>query len=348
MKRFYAVAVVLVMLFLTGCKQQPEQTKVVLTAGLKKDEVFRIETMSCSLAELMTVLVNVQNQYEGIFGSQIWEADLNGLSLEENVKENVLAQLAQIKSMNLLAKQHGVTLDEEEMNAASEAAGVYYESLNQSEKACMNISREELVQLYSQYALADKIYKYIIKDINPEISDDEARTITVQHIYFRTFTQDGTGKKIEYSEDAKAEAYSRAREVLNLTKAENADFEQLVLEYSEDEQSTYSFGKGESEPEFEEVAFNLETGEISEIIETDYGYHIIKCISTFNREETDANKIKIVEKRKEEVFGEEYETFAESLTKDMNEQLWETVRMIRDEDVKTDSLFEVYKQYFEE
>ena len=33
-----------------------------------------------------------------------------------------------------------------------------------------------------------QVYEYIIKDINPEISDDEARTITVDYILIKTYT----------------------------------------------------------------------------------------------------------------------------------------------------------------
>lgn len=348
MKSKIAVIIILLMLSLTGCKDEGEQTRVVLTTGLKKNEIFRIENMSCSLSEAMTILVNMQNQYESTFGKEIWEADFEEISLEENVKDMVLAQLARIKSMNLLAQRHGVMLDEAEIEKAGEAAQVYYDSLNRAELESMQISLGEMEQLYAQYALADKVYQYIIKDINPEISDDEARTITVQHIYFRTFTRDGTGQKIEYSQEVKEEVLQKATEILKLANQEDADFEQLILEYSEDEQGTYSFGKGEAEQEFEEAAFNLETGEISEIVETAYGYHIIKCISTFNREETDANKIKIVEKRKEEVFGEEYEAFVETLTRDLNEELWESVSLIEDEEVKTSDFFAVYDRYFGE
>ena len=38
---------------------------VVLTTGLKKNEVFRIEKMSCTLPELMVYLTNLQNRYAG-------------------------------------------------------------------------------------------------------------------------------------------------------------------------------------------------------------------------------------------------------------------------------------------
>ena len=209
------------------------------------------------------------------------------------------------------------------------------------------MTEKEIENLYLEYALAEKVYDFIIKDINPEISDDEARTITVQHILLKTYAVDGTGKKIEYSEEEKKEVYRKAEEILKLAREEDSDFEKLIMEYSEDERSVYSFGKGEMESSFEEASFNLETGQISDIVETSYGYHIIKCISTFNREETDANKVKIVEKRKEEVFGQEYEAFVTTLTRNINEELWESVSLIHDENVTTMDFFEIYNKYFE-
>ncbi len=50
--------------------------------------------------------------------------------------------------------------------------------------------------LYREYAMADKVYQLIIQDINPEISDDEARKITVQQILFCNSIH-GYGRKPE-------------------------------------------------------------------------------------------------------------------------------------------------------
>lgn len=322
-------------------------TKVVLTTGFDKDEIFRIEGISCTLPEIMVYLTTTQNQYESVYGSRIWEADLDGITLEENVKETVLAKMAQVKTMNLLAEQNEVTLDEKEEEKVKEAAHAYYESLNETEIEKMGISEETIEKLYSEYALADKVYEYIIKDINPEISDDEARTITVEHILIKTYMLDGTGKKIPFTDTAKQEAYEKAEEILRLAQTGEEDFEALIKKFSEDQTATYSFGKGTMDPAFEEAAFNLGTDELSDIVESEFGYHIIKCISTFNREETDANKVKIVEKRKEEVFGEEYDEFVSSLTRKLNETLWEEVSFIRDENVVTKNFFDVYEEYFD-
>lgn len=332
---------------LAGCGQDKSSTKVVLTTGFGKNEIFRIEDISCTLPEIMVYLTNTQNQYESVYGKEIWETHLEGVTLEQDIKDTVLAQVAQIKTMNLLAEDYQVILEEDELKRAEDAAAVYYGSLSETERSEMGINQDTILLLYTEYALAEKVYEYLIKDINPEISDDEARTITVEHILIKTYAKDGTGKKIPYTEEAKKAARERANEVLVLAKdSENHSFEDLIKDYSEDSIGVYSFGKGEMDPDFEEAAFNLETGEISGIVESEIGYHIIKCLNTFNREETDANKLKIVEQRKKEVFGEKYDEFVSSLTRRLNESLWEEVTLIHNEQMTTVSFFDVYEEFF--
>ena len=199
--------------------------------------------------------------------------------------------------------------------------------------------------MYRDYALADKVYREIIGDINPEISDDEARTITVQHILIRTVTHNADGTTTPFSEEEKGRCYEEALRVREEAVSGEA-FESLIEKYSDASESTLSFGKGEQEAAFEEAAFNLGTDEISGVVETSEGYEIIKCISTFNREETDRNKEKIAEQRRDEVFGQEYDAFVDSLPRNLNEPLWESVSMIRDEEVNTDSFFRIYQEHF--
>lgn len=345
-KKLIAIWLLLVMLFVSGCGEAGNGTKVVLTTGFKKDEVFRIETSSCSLAEIMVYLTNTQNQYESVYGKEIWEADLEGETLEDNVKETVLARIAQVKSMTLLATDRGIALSLDEQELATKAAEAYYKSLSAMEVELLGVTQELLQSMYQEYALAQKVYQQIIYDINPEISDDEARTIVVQHILIKTYTTDGTGKRVEFTEHAKMQAYEKAQEVLALALKGDQAFEALISKYSEDPIARYSFGKGEMDPDFEAAAFNLAGGEISQVVESEFGYHIIKCISTFDKEETDLNKIKIVEQRRKEVFGLEYDAFVEKLTRKLNDELWQQVTFLHDPQVDTKDFFDVYEEYF--
>lgn len=323
-------------------------TRVVFTTGFGKDEVFRIGDAKCTVPELMVYLTTTQNRYESVYGIEVWNVAKDDMTLEDNVKETVLARIAQVKTMCLLAKSKDVELDEEETQLVKQAAAEYFASLNETEIQMMGVDESVIEQLYSEYALANKIYQYIIRDINPEISDDEARTITIQHILLRTWTTDGSGTRIAYTEDVKQSVYEKACEIRNMAVAEEKDFLELASKYSEDAEITLSFGKGEMDKVFEDTAFSLETNEISPVIETETGYHIIKCISTFDREQTELSKLEIVEERRREVFGEEYNAFADKLVRQLNTKLWDGITLIHDEQVNTTTFFEIYSKYFPE
>lgn len=317
-------AAVMMISALAGCGKN---TKVVLTAGLKKNEVFRISSASCVLPEVMVYLTNMQNQYESVYGSQIWNASDGQLSLEQEEREQVLTQLARIKVMNLLAQKKEVTLDDKEKERAAAAGREYFASLNSAEVTALNVTQDLITKMYEEYALAEKVYQTIVENVNPEVSDDEARTITVD--------------MIRVGDSAKAS------QVLGKAKEEGVDFETLAQAESEDQTVTQSFGKGEVSEELEKAAFNLGKDEISDVVESDGSYYILKCISTFDEAQTKANKEKIVKQRQSEAFDTEYTAFEQTLVRQLNEELWNSVTMIHQDDVKTSSFFEVYQMYFQ-
>jgi len=340
------VTIAYILCGLCACGEGNGDTKVVFTTGFGEDEVFRIDREVCTKPEIMVYLTTTQNQYENVYGAQIWETTLDDITLEENVKETVLAKIAQIKTMYLLALEKEVALTEEEEGNVLKAANAYFSSLNDTEINLMEVNYETVEKLYREYALAEKVYQQIIEGVNPEISDDEARTITVQHILIRTVMDNGAGEYIPFSEEDKKEAYERIFEIRQTALNGEDDFAQLASQYSEDSTITYSFGKGEMDKAFEEASFKLGTEEISDVVESEVGYHIIKCLNTFNREETDANKLEIVEQRRKEVFGQEYDAFVATLARKLNQELWDEIGFIHDEKVKTVNFFDVYGKYF--
>lgn len=335
----------LLLFFLSGCKG--EYSQIVFYSDFGKNEVFRIENMKCILPEMMIYLTATQNRYESVYGTQIWEANLDGITMEENMKEMVLAQISQMKAMNLLAGEEKVELTKEEKEKAERAAEEFFSSLEEAEVKLLSAQKSQIETMYQEYALANKVYDHVVKDVNPEVSDDEARTITVEHILVKTYSLNEQGEKVPLSQVKKREAYDRIREAEERIK-EGESFETVAEEYNEDVQNTYSFRKGEMNLDFETTAFNLGKDEVSHVIETEYGYHLIKCISTFDQEQTDANKIIIVEKKKEEVFDERYTNFVSDLTKILNEKLWERVTLFHEEEVDCSEFFTIYEKYLGE
>lgn len=314
--------------------QDVSATRIVLTTGFEQDEVFRIGKSSCYQDEFMVYLTNIQNRYESVYGDAIWSVSANGVSMETRVKESAVARIAQVKAMNLLAEEYQVSLTDEEEKRAAQAASDYYASLNETEIAAMGATAELLTQLYREYRIAYKVYDYMIRDINPEISDDEARNVTVKWIFLRSADED-------------TETEALAEEILKQL-AGGEDFDALATAYSDDQTVTHTFGKGEADEAVEECAFNLAEGETGDVVKGADGYYIIRCVSTLDREETDANKEKIITQRKKEAFNEAYGTFVDEQVKQFNEELWTQIGMVHDANVTTESFFDVYEQYFSE
>lgn len=318
--------------------------KVVLTTGLKADEVFRIGNERASSTEFLLYLTNIANQYEKVYGEELWTLqEEDGTTMLDKCKNMALAQLAQVKAMKLLAEENEVALTEEEEALALAAAQEYLATLTTAEKEALGIIEgDEAEQLYCEQLLADKLYAYLIRDVNPEISDDEARIITVQHILLKTYTIDEEGNREELDAISGSKVLEKAEEILE-EALDGENFETLISKYSEDSKSTYSFGIGDMEEAFEEAAFALATDEISKVVRTSHGYHIIKCISTLDREQTDLNKEKLLVSRKQEVFGNTYNQFVANLTKQENTELVNSITKPDMAVVDTAELFTIYE-----
>lgn len=345
-KKLISIALLMLILMVsTGCSDNKKT--VVLTMGFNKDEVFKIEDEVCKLNEAMVYLTNTANKYISIYGPDILKVKTDDVLMVDNIKDNALADISQIKAMNIAAKRYGITLLDDDYELLAKAADEYYNSLSEKERDLLMVSKDDIYNMYYEYLLADTYYKEVIKEINPEISDDEARTITVLHIFFKTYEIDDDGTMVDLSADRQDEIYKKAQDVYALATDGEHEFKDLVMEYSEGDIKEYSFGMNETDKVFENAAFNLGDNEISNIVKSKYGYHIIKCISTFNKEETEANKDRIALERKQQVFGKEYDNYADTLITIMNDELWDSVEVNFYEDVDTQDFFEVYHKYFD-
>jgi peptidyl-prolyl cis-trans isomerase D len=110
---------------------------------------------------------------------------------------------------------------------------------------------------------------------------DQYRTpeqVEVSHILIKTPPAGAEGK---VDDKAVAEAQHRAEDLLKQIKG-GANFEDLAKKYSEDTGSAKQggsigwIGKGQTVPEFEKVAFSLPKGQISDLVKSSFGFHIIR------------------------------------------------------------------------
>lgn len=323
-KKIAATAGLLVLLAgMCGC--HVGKTSVIFTKELGSNEVFQIGDTVCTLPEAKVYLCNYQNIYGSAYGIDLWKHETGSQSLEQYVKDITISQLARIVCMDELAAQNEIVLSEEEKSQAQDAAKAYYTSLTEDERLYMDISQDQLREMYEDYALAQKLYLSLTTDINAEVSDDEARIMEAQQIYV-------TDK----------EQADKVKQALK----EGKDFLSVAADYNQAGKIAITFGRGELPKEVEDAAFNIEDEEITDCIAAGNGYYFIKCINKFNQELTDEHKLTIVKKREAAAFDDTYDQFVKEHDSVLNKELWKEVRVGQEEKIKTDSFFEVYDEYF--
>ncbi len=129
--------------------------------------------------------------------------------------------------------------------------------------------------------LKNYAFQKVIEDA--EVTDKEIED------FFNTNKDQFAGESVDASHIL-VETEAEARDVLNKLEAGEA-FEELAKAYStcpsaQEGGNLGEFGRGMMVPEFENAAFNMEVGEISEPIKTDFGYHVIKLNGKKSADET--------------------------------------------------------------
>ena len=111
---------------------------------------------------------------------------------------------------------------------------------------------------------------------HPEMFGPKAE-VHARHILIRINPQD--------SDMDKAAARQKAQEALDRAKKGEA-FEKVAQQMSQDESSASQggdlgwFGQGQMVPPFDAAAFSLKPGQLSDVVQTQYGYHVIKVEET--------------------------------------------------------------------
>lgn len=325
---------------LTGCQSD---TKIVFTTGLSGDELFKIGSATCTTPEIMVYLTTFYNQYAETYGQEMWHYDFGGVSLEEHVKDVVLSKMAQIKIMNLMAEERGIALSEQEEQKVHKAAEQYYESLEKKLRESESITQKTVENVYEEYALANKVYETITESADMEISDDEARTVTVQVIYLKNWKLKNNEKTL-MSEAEKQQVTGNAQNLLNRIES-GEDFETLAAQCSDDKQIVKNYARGVADESFEEILFSMDEGDVSDMIETDEGFYIVKCISTMDYEATQANKLVLAEQRKREAFSEAYTEIATNTHSQFKDKQWEKLTLSEEIHTTDANFFEIYDEY---
>lgn len=148
----------------------------------------------------------------------------------------------------------------------------------QATKLKVTISEKELTDSFNQLITSnggETSFASVLKQYYGLTSNEFK-----DEIYKSRLLRQKVAEKFSSDDSLNADAKAKAEEVLAKVKA-GEDFATLAKQYSQDTTASNGgdlgfFAKGKMVPEFEAAAFALKVGEVSGIVKTVYGYHIIK------------------------------------------------------------------------
>ena len=227
-----------------------------------------------------------------------WDYTLSdGTNITDYIKSNVYSSVKQHLVLENLANKYGVTLTEGQESAMADSDQTYIDQYG-SEEAF----EEEIAKLgmrretYDRVARSNYLYQNLYQLYNTEgsalyASDEDLAVyaadqnyITADHILLSTKDLT-TGEAL--TDEQKAEKKALAEEIKQKLDACEGDideltalFQELADQYSEDPgretyPTGYTFTTGSMVQEFEDAAYALSEGEVSEVVESSFGYHIL-------------------------------------------------------------------------
>lgn len=273
MKKVLLLVLVIVMVFsFAGCTKTPvvEETPTDVVAIVNGEEI--------SIEEYNKNFKILEYTYTLTYGEGIWTEEYNGKPLKEVIIEELLNNLIKEKLISNEVVKEGITVDAEKVDSfyADFIAGVEADENLNAFYTENEITEGFIKEQIKMQLLVDEYYK-LVED---EIAQDET---TLEDMY-ENFKLEVSARHILLTSKEVAQA------ALSRVNKGEEDFGAIAQEISEDPGSAVNggdlgyFARGTMVPEFEIAAFSLEKGEVSDLVETDYGFHIIKVENyrTFN------------------------------------------------------------------
>lgn len=263
LKRFLLLSMAFLLIAttaLTGCNNEKAENAVAKVNGeiISKTELEDYVSYQKKSAEMtQNIAPDMWDTDAG--GGKTYEDQLREMALEELITQEILIQKAEEK---------GIEVTEEELNKEIEKLKGSEEDIKNFNDYLekLGIKEEYFKSIYKKGMVISKLM-----DESIEISDNEAK-----EYYMRT--RDKFDKVKARHILVKTE--KEAKEIKG--KLDNGeDFIELAKEKSTGPSAPNGgdlgyFTKGRMLPEFEETAFSLKEGEVSDPVKTQYGYHIIK------------------------------------------------------------------------
>ena len=293
-----------------------------------------IEGQPVSLTEANIYIINAEQAYSDIagyyedyLGVDYWSLTYaNGMTVSQMIKSDVFDEIKAMNVFYAMALENGMLLTESEKEVCRRDAENAYQALSVTDSEKINL--DDLAFVYEKQLLAGRMYSVCLDGVTIDeeavyasVSASDYIQYDVEYL-FRSFDDfDENGRQQPLSEEKRSaieSIYQSAAAYSSLEEAaiQNASYDILYG------QTAFLSSDTSVDSRLIEAAHSLETGMLSEVIETDLGLFLIRLLDN-----TDASAYeKAVEEKlfsaKEEAFLDEKTELIRKCEYEINVSVW--------------------------
>lgn len=242
------------------------------SSGNQKQSYYLAEVNKSGITsnQLQNAFLNAISQYDDKTLSSLDQAAI------ASFKKNILNQLIDYELLYQQAQKEKIKISNEQINSQIDQIKDNFSSPEEFDGALKanNITLTKLKEDIKRQLMINSVLENTKNQVS--VSDEELLE------YYNTHKESLFEPEQVHARHILVETEEEANMLLKQLKEGIIDFAELAKEKSTGPSAPSGgdlgfFAKGQMVKEFEDAAFSLEPGEISNVVKTQFGYHIIKC-----------------------------------------------------------------------
>ncbi len=294
-------SLIFICMTLAGCKgkvgdDSPENDGTV---------VFTYGDTSVKKGEVYLYINVVKSKYETEYGENVWDVSLpdadEDTTMENMTREEVIMEIVKVKTFVSHAEEYDVRLSVSEEEQIALSAEAFIKKLTDEDLKELELNLDIVKKVMTENLIATKVWDAILYEEPVEISDEEARMTTFYDMYFPCYRIAEDGTVTPYTDEERTIQYENALEACALlgTSVINGDedsdnIEEIAKKYNLKEAKEQTLSPEEVKEIYGESIFELlysmDNGDFSQVIESEYGYHVFEMMELTDKKATAENK----------------------------------------------------------
>ncbi len=305
---------------------------LMLVGCAGSDYVIKIGNDKISRGEYLVYLMEQKKSFEQQGGSDIWEADFDGVSAEEVAKQNAVNSLVMVKTAVKQTDELGITLTDEDKKNVETLTDELLKDFSEDDLNNLELNREKIYKIMEEVALQQKVYAYVTDSYT--VNENEFKEYLNQ--YYEEHKSDYTTYKIkeiflqpDISGTANKDKITSAYKAIQNGSTFNSQLKSISPESNAEafdlDASLYT------ENTLQQI-YSHSKGDIFMVEDTD-GYHIFEIddivSSSIESVEPEIRK-KYIDDKKQQIYQTQNDNWQGNLTVEKNDDVWNKITIAKE------------------